>query len=92
MGIRRGRPVGTMDPVNQVILESFPKLRHPESMHTWGEIARIFGVTRDRVLGIAHRHGWCKSQEDEPEAKSHALRQPSPPRRFVPKEDRHESQ
>jgi hypothetical protein len=73
-----------MNDRNKVILASFPKLRDPKNFHSWVEIAKIFGVSRNTVIGLAHRHGWtgaCKERQSQ-------TRKPSPPRRYVPKENR----
>lgn len=81
---KRGRPHGTMKPENKVILAAFPKLRSAENFHSWSEIAAIFNVSRETVLGLAHRHGWTGRRP----VKRTTPRQPSAPRRYVPKENR----
>jgi uncharacterized protein YjcR len=73
-----------MKPENKVILASFPKLRDPKNFHGWGDIAAIFGVSRNRVIALAHRHGWTK---EKPRG-GKTVRKPSAPRRYDPKENR----
>jgi len=72
------RPVGSGPDRNKVILAAFPKLRDPKSFHSWGEIAEIFGVSRNTVMGLAHRHGWTSPRKDAKKGPG----KPSAPRRI----------
>lgn len=74
---------------NREIAEAIPRLRAADNYHSWAQIAKKFGVTKNVVLGVAHRNG-LTDKRSRP-VKTRALsdeeptmvREPSPPRRFI---------
>lgn len=73
---------------NDRIAAAIPDMRASTNFHSWQAIADHFGVSKNTVLGLAHRRGLTDrrkrpaSTQDNHEPQAPVVRAPSPPRRY----------